>query len=371
MKRRRLARGITEVRKQDGPRFRVRFKDHEGKRRCRTFIDYHNAVSWLRERQVETERIKSGLAPVPKPPVATLRDYAAEVVRSRMFRSGPKHRAAVARIILNHWPELLDRPVDEITRRDVKLGLGRLSQELGSATVNRALSALSRVLREAHEDELVSRNVCFKLRLPERSNVATALVLDEVRRLLAAAEPCYRPLFAALLYTAGRKTDVLELRWQQVRFEQGLIIFLDTKNGDDVPVSLHPELEPYLRWIIAELYAGEPPPAGTPRLPPGPPQLEAVGSEGRSGRAADQVAVQGLSPGAGQGRAASEAAAARPAAHDGDAAADGGEGRSDDGETAPRAQDAGGDDEVPAPHTGSGRAGGDGQAGGAVAAGPR
>lgn len=261
MTRRRMERGISRIRTKDSPRqFRARYYDHEGQRRSRTFIEYSNALAWLRERQVETERIKSGLAPTPKPPRPTLRVFAAEVVELRMFKAGAKHRADVARIILKHWPELLDRPVDEITRRDVKLGLGRLSQELGSGTVNRALSALSRVLREAHEDGMVPRNVCTKLRLPERSNVATALALDQVRRLLAGAEPCYRPLFAALLYTAGRRSDVLELRWSQVRFDHGLVVFLDTKSGDDVPVTLHPELEPHLRWIIDELYDGKRPP---------------------------------------------------------------------------------------------------------------
>ncbi len=261
-RRRKLAPGIGEVRLKDGRRrYRARYRDHDRQCRSRTFIEYDNALAWLRERQVETERIRSGLAPPPKPPVPTLREFAAEVVESRMFRSGARHRADVARMILNHWPELLDRPLDEITRRDIKLGLGRLSNTLKSGTVNRVLAALSRVLREAHEDGVLTRNVCMGLRLPERSTVAKALVLDQVRRLLAAAEPCYRPLFAALFYTAGRKSDLLWLRWGQVRFEQALIVFIDTKNGDDVPVTLHPELAPHLRWIIDELYDGRPPPA--------------------------------------------------------------------------------------------------------------
>lgn len=259
-RRRQLAKGIDRIDRPDGARYRARYIDHRGKRCSRVFIDYHNALAWLRERQVETERIKSGLAPAPKPPTDTLRTFAAEVVEARMFRSGYQHRADVARLILTHWPELLDRPIDEITRRDVQLGLARLAQTLKSATVNRALSALSRVLAEAIDDGTLTRNVCHGLRLPEKSTVASALGLDEVRRLLEAAEPCYRPLFATLLYTAGRRSDVLNLRWRQVRFDQGLIVFLDTKNRDDVPVTLHPELEPYLRWILAELYAGERPP---------------------------------------------------------------------------------------------------------------
>jgi integrase len=71
---------------------------------------------------------------------------------------------------------------------------------------------------------------------------------DEARRLIESAAPNLRPLIAFLLFTGARIGEALWIDWRCIDLQRGQVQFLDTKNGTDRGVPLHPE-------AIAELAA--------------------------------------------------------------------------------------------------------------------
>lgn len=52
-------------------------------------------------------------------------------------------------------------------------------------------------------------------------------------------------------YTGGRLGDICNLRWENVEPENHLVRFVARKTGKALIVSLHPELEEYLRELPA------------------------------------------------------------------------------------------------------------------------
>ncbi|MBN8992452.1 MAG: site-specific integrase [Rhizobiales bacterium] len=64
----------------------------------------------------------------------------------------------------------------------------------------------------------------------------------EADRLLKACSDALRPLVAFLLYTGARAGEALWLDWRFVDLKRAQVQFLDTKNGTDRGVPLHPAL---------------------------------------------------------------------------------------------------------------------------------
>ena len=78
----------------------------------------------------------------------------------------------------------------------------------------------------------------------------TYLTAEEARALIAAAEPAFRPLLIAALYTGMRRGELLALRWREVDFARAAIIVspTTTKTGKSRAI-------PLPRSLLAELKA--------------------------------------------------------------------------------------------------------------------
>jgi len=66
------------------------------------------------------------------------------------------------------------------------------------------------------------------------------LTVSEAERLAIACSPHLRPVVLLMLYTGARVSEALYLDWAQVNLEAGNVVYLDTKNGEDRGVPLHP-----------------------------------------------------------------------------------------------------------------------------------
>lgn len=64
----------------------------------------------------------------------------------------------------------------------------------------------------------------------------------EAFNLIEACAPHLKPLVAFLFYTGARVGEALWLDWRNVDLQRGQVQFLDTKNGTDRGVPLHPDL---------------------------------------------------------------------------------------------------------------------------------
>jgi integrase len=65
------------------------------------------------------------------------------------------------------------------------------------------------------------------------------LLPGEIQRLLSNCADHLKPIVTVALHTGMRKSELLNLKWEQVNLEQGIISLLDTKNHErrDIPMN--------------------------------------------------------------------------------------------------------------------------------------
>jgi integrase len=112
---------------------------------------------------------------------------------------------------------------------------------LAPATLNRQLyTPLAAVINKAAE-----KNYCAPLKLsrPKMPKGRVRWITHaEAFGLIAACAPHLKPLVAFLFYTGARVGEALWIDWRFVDLQRGQVQFLDTKNGRDRGVPLHPDL---------------------------------------------------------------------------------------------------------------------------------
>lgn len=156
---------------------------------------------------------------------------------------------------LDFWREQLGaRKVAEITRGDINEAKSALQakpalrstpggaiptkQKLSAASVNRYLASLSSVFNFALDREIIEAHPMKggKVRkLAENSGRRRILTADEEQRLMAAARDSEWSMLALFvrmcLTTAGRRSEVLNLKWSDVHLEDSIAVLPKTKNG--------------------------------------------------------------------------------------------------------------------------------------------
>lgn len=65
------------------------------------------------------------------------------------------------------------------------------------------------------------------------------LLPGEIQRLLSNCADHLKPIVTVALHTGMRKSELLNLKWEQVNLEHGIISLLDTKNHErrDIPMN--------------------------------------------------------------------------------------------------------------------------------------
>jgi integrase len=156
---------------------------------------------------------------------------------------------------LDFWREQLgNMRVREISRGDINAAKAKLQtkpalrstpggakvtgEKLTPATVNRYLASLSSVFNFAMEREIIDAHPMKGgkvSKLAESAGRTRILNADEEARLLAAAKASAWPmlqLFVRMcLTTAARRSEVLRLRWRDLRLEDSIAVLGKTKNG--------------------------------------------------------------------------------------------------------------------------------------------
>lgn len=156
---------------------------------------------------------------------------------------------------LDFWKQQLGAmKVAEISRGDINAAKSTLQarpamrstpngpkvtgQRLTAATVNRYLSSLSSVLNFALDREVIDAHPMKggKVRkLAESNGRRRVLTDDEQTRLLEAAKASAWPMLhlyvRMCLTTAARRSEVLNLKWSDVKLDDSLAVLPKTKNG--------------------------------------------------------------------------------------------------------------------------------------------
>jgi integrase len=146
-------------------------------------------------------------------------------------------------IMMGHLDnEFEEKMIQEITLWDVEKWKAKRKEKVQSATVNRELALVKSLFSKAVEwgkiKESPAKKVKF-LKLKGSDRRVKFLMADEVQKLISNCSNKIRPVVIIALNTGMRRSELLDLKWDQVNFEQGILTLLDTKNNDrrDIPMN--------------------------------------------------------------------------------------------------------------------------------------
>jgi integrase len=106
--------------------------------------------------------------------------------------------------------------------------------------VNRELALLKHMYTKAVEWGRVKESPARKVKLLKGEVRRVRFLLpEEIQKLLSNCADHLRPIVTVALHTGMRKGELLNLSWNQLNFEQGIITLEDTKNHErrDIPMN--------------------------------------------------------------------------------------------------------------------------------------
>lgn len=142
-----------------------------------------------------------------------------------------------------------DKTIDEITplaierwkkyrknckaKTTIKNGFKELDRLVSKSAINREMRSLSKMLSIAVENNWLEYNPFFKVpKFREENKLMRVLQPQEEETLLNASEGCYiKPMLICALHTGMRSSEIKNLKWSCVNFEEGYINVLKTKSG--------------------------------------------------------------------------------------------------------------------------------------------
>ncbi|MBJ7582636.1 tyrosine-type recombinase/integrase [Aeromonas veronii] len=177
-----------------------------------------------------------------------------EVAKQFLDQYQGRDRSAIQRV--GWWADRLgDKPVGKITRQHVKDGLNSLlNDEKAQATVNRYQAALSAVFAWFNDEHDTKHNPAREVRQQTEDNARTRFLSDdEIANLLNAAQASKWERLHLLLHmaltTGARRSELINLRWCDIDFQQKTALLERTKNGSQrslaLTTSLIAELMPW------------------------------------------------------------------------------------------------------------------------------
>lgn len=131
--------------------------------------------------------------------------------------------------------------LDKIDQLAAETAAKKLYPGLAPATIDRQLfTPLAAVINMAADRKLCSP---IKFKRPKKPKGRVRWITHaEAFNLIEACAPNLKPLVAFLFYTGARAGEALWLDWRNVDLQRAQVQFLDTKNGLDRGVPLHPDL---------------------------------------------------------------------------------------------------------------------------------
>ncbi|WP_157960065.1 tyrosine-type recombinase/integrase [Albibacillus kandeliae] len=164
--------------------------------------------------------------------------------RARELR--PKTRYDYERVLQRHFSDWLDRPLQEITPNDTVVRFDHISVTSGKASASLAVRTFSSIwnfTRHAYADEdgnpilrecpTQRISALKKMHKPVRRQE----YVKDFGRFFSALESVqsfdFKIYFELLARTGARRSEISNLRWQDVDLEHQMFVFRDTKNHRD------------------------------------------------------------------------------------------------------------------------------------------
>jgi integrase len=122
------------------------------------------------------------------------------------------------------------------------------------ATVNRLLATLKHMFTKAVDWNMVEEGTLKRIRkvklLEENNRRLRYLSTEEIRSLLERCDAHLKPIIVMALNTGCRKSEILNLQWDQVDMKHGFILLDQTKNGERKEIPINGTLKASLETLF-------------------------------------------------------------------------------------------------------------------------
>jgi integrase len=143
-----------------------------------------------------------------------------------------------------------NKDVSLVTSKQVAAWRDKTAGRVAAGTVNKYLKILRGAWSQAAREGLVASNPFKAVETVknQRTHQTTrrAFTVDEMRRILAAADGEWRGIILFGLYTGQRLSDITGLCWNQIDTAEGVVRYVTAKTGTvlDIPLAA-----PLMDWI--------------------------------------------------------------------------------------------------------------------------
>ncbi len=153
-------------------------------------------------------------------------------------------------------PALGNLRIGTITQRDITAFHAKEKERTSSTTANHYLTLLKRMLNLAVKWGLLEKNPATGMdKFKEPPSRERFLTKEELPNFLKALDELDDQLSVAaiklLLFTGCRRNEVLSMKWDQVRFDEGRIFLPMTKNGRSRSVLLNVKAREILEGLLS------------------------------------------------------------------------------------------------------------------------
>ena len=132
----------------------------------------------------------------------------------RGYRSAVNHRLL---------PAFGHVKMKDLTTQAIRQWIGSLT-DISNKRINNLLTPLRAIFADAYQDGQIDRNPLDRIRnLPLATKEPEPFTPEEIRRILAAADPISRNLFQFAFWSGLRTSELIGLEWGDVDFKKGFV----------------------------------------------------------------------------------------------------------------------------------------------------
>lgn len=168
------------------------------------------------------------------------KDFAHTYLETHAKPNKRSWRTSDEKYLRNLIPVFGENFLYEITPEAVERYKAQRKEKVSVASVNRDLALLKCMFNKAIAWGYASDNPVRKVKLYKENNWRIRyLEKEEIEKLLAASPFTLRAILIVALNTGMRKSEIQNLKWNDVNYERGYITLYQTKNGEKrfVPIN--------------------------------------------------------------------------------------------------------------------------------------